>query len=196
MSTHTLSTTARLISLSEYSALFRPIALVVFGSLLLTLSAKIKIPLQPISITMQVFVVLALGFCLNTRLSVCSVIFYLTQGILGFPVFADAPEKGVGIAYVLQDTGGFLAGFVFAVVIVSWLTKRGYSHNIPSAMFTSLVGLFAIYTPGMFWLLIHYGSDIAIISIGLLPNIAFDLIKAALIALVVPTCLKKLSELN
>ena len=39
-------------------------------------------------------------------------VLYLVEGALGLPVFADTPERGIGLAYMMGPTGGYLIGFV------------------------------------------------------------------------------------
>ena len=59
---------------------------VLLGSILLTISAKIKIPFYPVPMTMQTFVVLFLGVILGSKLGALSVTLYLVEGIIGLPV--------------------------------------------------------------------------------------------------------------
>ena len=69
------------------------------GSILLTISAKIKIPFYPVPMTMQTFVVLLLGMVLGPKIALLTISLYLFQGIFGLPVFAGTPEKGIGFLY-------------------------------------------------------------------------------------------------
>ena len=56
---------------------FTKITLLVFlGSLLLTISAKVKIPFYPVPMTMQTFVVLFLGMTLGPRVGLATVTLY------------------------------------------------------------------------------------------------------------------------
>ena len=87
------------------------------GSILLTISAKIKIPFYPVPMTMQTFIVLFLGISFGYKVGVLSVVFYLIEGIMGLPVFSNSPEKGIGLAYFVGPTMGYLIGFIFACLI-------------------------------------------------------------------------------
>ena len=87
----------------------------VLGSILLTISAKIKIPFYPVPMTMQTFVVLFLGISFGYKVGVTTIFLYLLEGIVGLPVFSNSPEKGIGITYFLGPTMGYLIGFLFAV---------------------------------------------------------------------------------
>ena len=86
--------------------------IVLLGSILLAISAKIKIPFYPVPMTMQTFVVLFIGIAFGWKLGVATVCLYLFEGIIGLPVFSGTPEKGLGIAYFTGPTMGYLIGFV------------------------------------------------------------------------------------
>ena len=89
--------------------------LIVFlGSLLLTISAKIKIPFYPVPMTMQTLVVLIIGIGFGWKLGVATVMLYLFEGIIGLPVFSGTPEKGIGLVYFTGPTMGYLIGFLVA----------------------------------------------------------------------------------
>ena len=70
------------------------------GSILLTISAKIKIPFYPVPMTMQTFIVLFLGISFGYKVGVLSVVFYLIEGIMGLPVFSNSPEKGLSLIHI------------------------------------------------------------------------------------------------
>ena len=95
--------------------IFKSALLIVFGSVLLIVSAKIKIPFYPVPMTMQTFVVLLIGISCGYKLGLLIVSFYLLEGLLGIPVFANSPEKGIGIIYFTGPTMGYLIGFLFSV---------------------------------------------------------------------------------
>ena len=105
--------------------LARNLALVVLGSLLLILSARLQAPMWPVPMTMQSFVVLFLGAALGPVLGGLSVALYLAQGLSGLPVFAL--PGAAGPAYFLGPTGGFLLSFVPAAVIAGLFARNGAS---------------------------------------------------------------------
>lgn len=102
----------------------RVLLLALLGSVLLTISAKIEVPFYPVPMTMQTLVVLLLGMAYGARLGAATVLLYLAEGAVGLPVFAGTPERGIGIAYMMGPTGGYLAGFVLSAAITGWLTER------------------------------------------------------------------------
>ena len=89
----------------------------VLGSIILAVSAKMKIPFWPVPMTMQTFVVLLIGLMYGWKLGLFTVSLYLIEGVAGLPVFAGTPEKGVGIIYFTGPTMGYLIGFLFAVFL-------------------------------------------------------------------------------
>ena len=164
---------------------------VVICSLLLILSAKIKVDLYPVPMTLQPLAVLLIAMLCGRNIAVASVSLYLFQGMVGIPVFA----YGGGLPYLLGPTGGFLFGFLFASVIIGELADRGWGKQIFKSVFAMLIGLIVIYTCGVFQLSILKGFDFAIIN-GLKPFIVGDLYKLMLAALVIPQIWKLINKVN
>ena len=154
---------------------------VFLGSLLLIASAKIKVPLYPVPMTLQPLAVLMIAMLCGRNISVAAVSLYLFQGIIGIPVFA----YGGGLPYLLGPTGGFLFGFLFASIIIGELADRGWGKLLFKSVFAMLLGLFVIYICGVFQLSILKGFDFAIIN-GLKPFIIGDFYKLILAALLIP----------
>ncbi|TIX77053.1 MAG: biotin transporter BioY, partial [Mesorhizobium sp.] len=86
--------------------------LAIIGTLVLTLSAKTRVLLGPVDISMQTLAVFLIAAAFGMRLGVATLLLYMAEGAMGLPVFQGTPEKGIGIAYMLGSTGGYLAGFV------------------------------------------------------------------------------------
>ena len=93
----------------------------ILGSILLTISAKVKIPFYPVPMTMQTFVVLFMGVAFGWKIGVATISLYLFEGIIGLPVFAGTPEKGVGLIYFMGPTMGYLIGFLVATFLSGYL---------------------------------------------------------------------------
>ena len=157
----------------------------VAGSLALWASAKIQVPFWPVPMTMQTFVVLALAAALGPRLGVATVMLYLAQGAAGLPVFAGTPEKGLGLAYMAGPTGGYLAGFVVAALVVGWLAERGFDRTIPRMLAAAVLGHAIIFALGWGWLAVLVGPEKAF-ALGVVPFYAATAAKTALAALVLP----------
>lgn len=160
--------------------------LALVGVMALTISAKVQIPFYPVPMTMQTFVVLLTGIAYGTRLGVVTLLLYLGMGALGLPVFAGTPEKGIGLAYMLGPTGGYLIGFVIAVAICGWLAERGWDRRPVTTATAMLAGNVLIYLPGLLWLGTVVGWDKPIVQWGLTPFLLGDLFKLLLAAGALP----------
>ncbi|GAA4532176.1 biotin transporter BioY [Chelativorans composti] len=162
------------------------LTLVVGGSLVLWASAKIQVPLYPVPMTMQTLVVLTLGMAFGWRLAAAAVALYLAQGAFGLPVFAGTPERGIGLAYVMGPTGGYLLGYLPAAALCGWLAERGWDRSIMKTAFAMLAGNVVIHTFGLAWLGAVIGWDKPVLALGLFPFALGDLTKLALAALILP----------
>lgn len=166
---------------------------VVACSLLLTLSAKVQVPFYPVPMTMQTLVVIGLGLALGPARGAAAVALYLMQGALGLPVFAGTPEKGIGLAYMMGPTGGYLLGYLPATLLAGWLAERGWDRNVFTAMLAALLSGAIIYVPGLLWLGSVIGFDKPVLAFGLYPFIPGDIAKAVLAAIAFPAAWKWLS---
>jgi biotin transport system substrate-specific component len=155
--------------------------LAVGGSLLLTLSAKINVPFYPVPLSMQTFAVLAIGAAFGWRLGTATVLLYLAEGAAGLPVFAGTPEKGIGLAYMMGPTGGYLVGFVAGAAIVGWLAERGWDRSILLLTGAMFIGHVAIFVLGAAWLSTIVGIEKAL-ALGVAPFYLATVFKTLLAA--------------
>jgi biotin transport system substrate-specific component len=159
--------------------------LAIVGTLVLTLSAKTKVVLGPVDISMQTLAVFLIAAAFGMRLGVATLLLYMAEGAMGFPVFQGTPEKGIGLAYMIGSTGGYLAGFVVMAAIVGWAADRGFDRNPVKLLSAVLVGEIIMMAMGFAWLAHLIGPEKAW-QFGVLPFIVGDLIKVALAASLVP----------
>ena len=159
------------------SRALRAAVLALLGSVLLTLSAKVQVPFYPVPMTMQTLVVLLIGMAFGARLGAATVALYLAEGAVGLPVFAGTPEKGIGLAYMMGPTGGYLLGFVLAAAVAGWIVER--RRDAAGLALAVVAGSIAIYAPGVLWLARFVGLGMAI-ELGLVPFVWGDLLKAGL----------------
>ena len=152
----------------------RVIIITIIGSLLLTLSAKIKIPFYPVPMTMQTFVVLVIGIGFGWKLGLATVSLYLFEGIIGLPVFSGTPEKGIGLVYFTGPTMGYLLGFIVAVIISG---KFIYDSNLIKNFLKLLLATSFIYILGMAWLGNLIGWEKPIFQLGAQPFLLAELFK-------------------
>ena len=101
--THVLAET--ILPQDGVARLGKQVALVVAGVALMWIAAKIKLPMWPVPATMQTFVLLTIGASYGVRLSVITLLAYVTVGALGFDVFAGSSTDNNGLSYMLGQRG-------------------------------------------------------------------------------------------
>jgi biotin transport system substrate-specific component len=158
--------------------------LIALGTALLTLSAKVNLPLPYVPMTLQTLVVLMIGAAYGWRLGAATVIAYLGEGALGLPVFAGPLG---GLAPLVGPTAGYLYGFVLAALATGWLSERGWDRSVPRLFVAMAIGHVLILGAGFAWLAfgMKLGVDKAWL-VGIVPFIAASLVKNALGAALVP----------
>ncbi len=150
------------------------------GSILLTISAKVKIPFYPVPMTMQTFVVLFLGVSFGYKIGLATVGLYLLEGIIGLPVFSNSPEKGIGLVYFMGPTMGYLVGFLVATFLAGYLN---FKTNIISIFFKLIFSVSVIYILGILWLGNLIGWDKPVIQLGASPFLLAELFKILILTL-------------
>ena len=172
---------------SQNLRVLKYILLIFLGSVLLTISSKIKIPFYPVPMTMQTFVVLFLGMSFGYKIGLATVGLYLIEGIIGLPVFSNSPEKGVGIVYFTGPTMGYLIGFLFATFLAGYFD---FKKNILIIFFKLLISVSTIYLLGIFWLGSLIGWEKPIIQLGVTPFLLAELFKISILTLLTKNILK------
>ena len=170
-----------LLKQNSYSKIIKSLLVIFLGSLILAISAKIKIPFYPVPMTMQTFVVLFLGISLGYKVALATVGLYLLEGILGLPVFSNSPERGIGLAYFTGPTMGYLIGFLFACFFASFIKK---DDNYLIIFFKLILSVSAIYILGILWLGTLIGWDKPIFELGVMPFLIAEIFKITLLTVV------------
>ena len=165
---------------SQSSKVLKSVLVIILGSIVLTISAKTKIPFYPVPMTMQTFVVLFLGLSFGYKIGLATVSLYLLEGIFGLPVFSNSPEKGIGWIYFTGPTMGYLIGFLFATFLAGFLN---FKTNIIFVFFKLILSVSVIYILGVFWLGNLIGWDKPIIQFGVTPFLLAELFKISLLTI-------------
>ena len=160
----------------------KSILVVILGTILLTISAKIKIPFYPVPMTMQTFVVLFLGISFGYKIGVATIILYIFEGILGLPVFSNSPEKGIGLTYFFGPTMGYLIGFIFACFLAGYFK---YNSNYLLTFIKLSISTSIIYLLGVLWLGNLIGWDKPILEFGVYPFLLAELFKLILLTILI-----------
>ncbi len=160
-------------------SLTQDLLLSLIASILLgaTSSLALPLPFTPVPIVLQVQLVLAMGALLGPRRAALTLLFYLTQGLMGYPVFAMGAS---GLATLLGPRGGYLMGYLMGAVITGFLYERGDKSRLD--LFKSMaLGNIVVYLMGWLWLSQFLGAGRALLC-GVLPFIVTDLLKLLLVA--------------
>ena len=166
----------------KQSELAKNIIFVVLGTCLLTISANIKIPFYPVPMTMQTFVVLLIGATFGYKIGSITILAYILEGLVGLPVFAGTPEKGLGLTYFMGPTMGYLIGFVLAAFISG---KFNYDKKITKNFIKLTFSVSFIYIFGLIWLGILIGWDKPIFDLGAKPFLLAELFKITLLTMLI-----------
>jgi biotin transport system substrate-specific component len=164
------------------------ISIIVLGSLFVAAMAQLSIPLQPVPVTGQTLAVLLVGIVLGSKRGALALTAYLGEGLAGLPVFAEAKS---GIATVLGPTGGYLVGFIAAAWLIGLLAERGFDRSFLKTLGAMIAGNLVIYAFGLAWLsafpfINGWIGEAGLLSLGILPFLVGDALKAILAALLLP----------
>ncbi len=166
-------------------------ALACIGGLLMRFGGPVIVPYSLLP-----FISLLAGVLLGGRLGALSMVVYLAIGLLGVPVFA-APPYG-GLAYFVKPTAGFLFGFIGGAYVTGKLVERMRKNTAGNYMLASCIGVAVIYLIGLPYLYVVLNFFVgkalnvwSVLKIGLLPFIAFDLIKAFIVSVIAVPVVKQ-----
>jgi biotin transport system substrate-specific component len=149
------------------------------------LSAQIAVPLpfSPVPLTGQTFGVLLTGALLGPRLGALAMLLYLAEGACGLPFFAGG---AFGAARFAGPTGGYLVAYPPAAAFVGWLATRGWDRRPGTMLGAMLTGSVVIFAGGAAWLAHFVGGASHALTLGVLPFLPGDAVKALLAAGLLP----------
>lgn len=163
------------LSVSKKDWWVRSLFLVLGGSLLIALFARISIPLpfSPIPLALQGIVCLMMGAMLGRRLGALTVLTYLAQGAIGLPIFALGKA---GFPVLLGPTGGYLVGYLLGAWVTGYVMEKSGSKSHHRILLALTLGNLAIYLCGLPQLALFIGAD-KVLALGMLPFLMGDIIK-------------------
>jgi biotin transport system substrate-specific component len=162
----------------------RPAGIVLAGSLLVALCARVALPLPftPVPLTLQPFAVLALGMLLAPRLAATTLAAYLVEGAAGLPVFAPGVVGVAGFAHLFGPTGGYLLSYPIAAFAVAALW-RASRRSFGWALVSAAVGNIIILGMGALWLgIFTHASAGSVLTQAVMPFLPGDALKVAMAA--------------
>ncbi|WP_296477390.1 biotin transporter BioY [Roseinatronobacter sp.] len=170
-------------ALGGNDTILRKVAMVLFGSVLVGMSAQVSVPMFPVPMTLQTLAISLIGLTYGARLAGATLIVYLAQGAMGFPVFAGG---AAGAVYLAGPTGGFLIGFVAMAWLTGLMVERGLNRGFLRLFGAALVPGLLLFVPGVLWLWTITPLDMnGAIAAGALPFVLGAFVKAAAAALII-----------
>ena len=172
----------------------KAVILVLAGTAILAISAKVKVPFWPVPMTLQTLAVLLIGAAYGSRLAVATVLAYIAEGMIGLPVFTNTPPAVAGPLYLLGPTAGFIMSWVLVAAIVGYAADRGWDRSAFRLGAAMLLAVVVQFVMGFAWLawFAQLGGGVAGIgaakafAAGVAPFVLGDALKVVLAALIIP----------
>ncbi|MBW2178178.1 MAG: biotin transporter BioY [Deltaproteobacteria bacterium] len=143
---------------------------------LTAVGAYISLPIGPVPVVLQNLFVYMTGLLLGRKWGAIAISTYLLAGICGLPVFAGG--KG-GIGHVIGPTGGYLIGFLPAIIIIGTISEKG-KGKVLFDLTGLLLGTAVIYGLGVPWLKLVTGMSLSkTLALGMYPFLLGDALKIA-----------------
>lgn len=158
----------------------RGLALSALFAVLLSAFSLLTVPLSPVPITLQVFMVFLIVNLLGSYYGTISILLYLLLGAVGIPVFAGFSG---GIPVLLGPTGGYLFAFPLCALfggVISGNVSPSPRKDAVRVIAACAVSLLIIYMLGPLWLWFYEGGKMSpslALGVGALPFIPFDVAK-------------------
>lgn len=150
---------------------------------LISVGAYIAVPLPgtPVPIVLQNLFIMLAALLLGPGWGLVSVLVYLVLGALGLPVFSGGTG---GFARFLGPTGGYLVGYIPAVLAMGLISRMGQRRRWWRDLIALILGCAIVYAVGLPWLKAAIrGSWQKVLAGGLVPFLPGDAIKIALAVL-------------
>lgn len=145
---------------------------------LVAVSAFVRIPTQPVPVTMQVFVVFLIPIIFGPKIAFYGILLYISIGLIGIPVFAS----GGGPGYILMPTFGYLLSYLVSSYVVGTICEK--VSGFKRYLFAGASFLLIMYSMGAAWLYLSINyfqnkemSVATAIAVGVIPYILLDVLK-------------------
>ncbi len=165
---------------------FKNILLVLGGVAFLSIMSQILIPLPytPVPISLGTFGVTLMALLYGRKLGTATILSYVVAGSLGAPIFAGGKAGSL-----FSPTGGYILGYIIAVVILGYLADKGVTKSYVKTILSLLLSSAIILTLGALVLSLFMPGKNAFM-IGVLPFLPGDALKSTTVTLLLPTLWK------
>lgn len=165
---------------------FKNILLVLGGVAFLSIMSQVLIPLPytPVPISLGTFGVTLMALLYGRKLGTATILSYVAAGSLGAPIFAGGKAGSL-----FSPTGGYILGYIVAVVILGYLADKGVTKSYVKTILSLLLSSAIILTLGALVLSLFVPGKNAFM-IGVLPFLPGDALKSTTTTLLLPTLWK------
>ena len=165
---------------------FKNILLVLGGVAFLSIMSQVLIPLPytPVPISLGTFGVTLMALLYGRKLGTATILSYVAAGSLGAPIFAGGKAGSL-----FSPTGGYILGYIIAVVILGYLADKGVTKSYVKTILSLLLSSAIILTLGALVLSLFVPGKNAFM-IGVLPFLPGDALKSTIVTLLLPTLWK------
>ncbi len=165
---------------------FKNILLVLGGVAFLSIMSQVLIPLPytPVPISLGTFGVTLMALLYGRKLGTATILSYVAAGSLGAPIFAGGKAGSL-----FSPTGGYILGYIIAVVILGYLADKGVTKSYVKTILSLLLSSAIILTLGALVLSLFMPGKNAFM-IGVLPFLPGDALKSTTVTLLLPTLWK------
>lgn len=161
------------------------------GANLIAIFAQISVPMYPVPITGQTLALTVVGFALGRKAATSAVLFYLFEGIIGLPVFANG---SAGLQVLMGPSGGYLLGFVPTAYLLGYFSDKGVLSSIWKSIAVAMLATVVTFAFGLAQLSLFVPAD-KLLAFGLYPFIIGGVIKAVLASVLVAPSYRFFSKL-
>jgi len=148
---------------------------------LLAIFSQFVIPIGPVAITLQTFIVYLIGSLLTPKNAFITTLSYLILGLVGVPVFAGFNG---GFQSLLLPSFGFILSWIPATTVQAWFLDKSQTVGTKKVVLSNLLNYVITYIGGLAYMsfIISGGTGSVmgfseILWIGLLPFLPGDILK-------------------
>lgn len=154
--------------------------------------SPITLPVGMVPITLSVLALFLVATLAPVRVALCATAVYLAVGAVGLPVFSSFTG---GFYAFVSPSGGFLWGYLPAVLILSFLAQKG-RRNVWLLPMGFLAALLVLYFFGCLGFCVLTGAGIKeALAVTVLPFLLLDLVKIIAVFLIFRACQVKKFEI-
>lgn len=155
----------------------KSVLIVISGVAILSVLSQLKVPMEPVPVTLQTFGVFIIGLFYPKKYAISSIMGYLFAATAGLPVLAGGESCPL---WMITPTAGYLISFPLAVWTISAIKNAWQPFTSFGAVVALLASQLIIFLIGYMWLGSFIGLEAAFWFgiVPFLPGAAFKIAAA------------------